>query len=500
MARIAVGGFQHETNTFAPSKATYAMFEQGGGWPAACFGNSILDAVAGANIPLQGAIQTLREQNHQLVGTAYAAASPSAHVTDDAFERIVTAILAGIDAAGRVDGVYLDLHGAMVTESYDDGEGELLRRVRQLVGPRVPIVASLDLHCNCSSTMIEMADALVAYRTYPHVDMAETGARAAIVLHQMLLQGKRLHKEFKRLDYLTPLSSQSTFIEPGASLYKDLARIEAKHNCVMSFTPGFPMADIADCGMAVFAMGEDAHQTRNAVLEMTTLLQAAEALFHSELLEPDAAVSRAMLSGKVGKPTVIADTQDNPGAGGNGDTTGMLAALLRQRAQDACLGMLVCPQTAALAHATGIGHMARFRIGEWSGVPGTKPLESEFVVEQLGTGIFTCTGKMFTGYRMRLGPMALLRSVEAPGVRVVIGTHKCQAADQDMFRHVGLEPASQRLLVLKSSVHFRADFQPIATEVLIAKAPGPAQADPSAFAWTKLRKGLRLMPLGRAFT
>ncbi len=500
MARIAVGGFQHETNTFAPSKATYAMFEQGGGWPAACYGNNIIDAVAGANIPLQGAIETLRNFNYQLVGTAYAAASPCAHVTDDAFERITTGILQGIDAAGRVDGVYLDLHGAMVTESYDDGEGELLRRVRQLVGPRVPIVASLDLHCNCSPAMIETADALVAYRTYPHVDMAETGERAAIVLHQMITRGQRLHKAFTKLDYLTPLSSQSTFIEPGASLYQDLARIEALHNCVLSFTPGFPMADIADCGMAIFAMGENAHHTSAAVQEMAQLVQAAEALFHSELLEPDEAVSRALRSGKVGKPTVIADTQDNPGAGGNGDTTGMLAALLRLQAQDACLGMLVCPETAALAHATGIGHQARFRIGEWSGVPGTKPLESEFIVEQLGTGTFTCTGKMFTGYRMRLGPMALLRSVAAPGVRVVIGTHKCQAADQDMFRHVGLEPASQRVLVLKSSVHFRADFQAIATEILIAKAPGPAKADPSTFAWTKLRKGLRLSPLGLVFS
>ena len=500
MARIAIGGFQHETNTFAPSKATYAMFEQGGGWPGACYGNAIIDAVAGANIPLQGAIEELRKSNHTLIGTAFAAASPSAHVTDDAFERITGAILKAIDAAGKVDGVYLDLHGAMVTESHDDGEGEILRRVRALVGPRVPIIASLDLHCNCSQEMIDYSDAMVAYRTYPHIDMAETGARAARLLNQLLVDGKRLHKSFVKLDYLTPLSSQSTFIEPGARIYKELAAIEARHGCVLSFTPGFPMADIAVCGMAVFGMGNDPQRVNAAVAELAGRINLAESEFHNELLEPDEAVLRAMRTGKVSRPTVIADTQDNPGAGGNGDTTGMLGALIRNNAPDACIGMVICPESAKLAHATGPGNKARFRIGEWSGIPGTKPFEDDFIVEHLGTGSFTCTGKMFTGYRMNLGPMALLRSVRAPGVRMVLGTHKCQAADQDMFRHVGLEPASQRILVLKSSVHFRADFQPIATEVLVAKSPGPAKADPSAFAWTKLRKGLRLLPNGRAFT
>src|SRR5450759_113609 len=134
MARIAIGGFQHETNTFAPSRADYAAFEAGGGWPGVQYGASLFDAVQGANIPAEGAIQALRAMGHTLVATAWAAASPSAHVVHDAFERIAGELVARLKAAGAVDAVYLDLHGAMVTDRYDDGEGEILRRVREAVG------------------------------------------------------------------------------------------------------------------------------------------------------------------------------------------------------------------------------------------------------------------------------------------------------------------------------------------------------------------------------
>ena len=138
MARIAIGGFQHETNTFAPSKADYAAFEEGGGWPGVQYGDALFPAVEGANIPAAGAIRALRARGHALVGTAWAAASPSAHVTGEAFERIAGELVSRLAAALPVDGVYLDLHGAMVVETFDDGEGELLRRVRQALGPRVP--------------------------------------------------------------------------------------------------------------------------------------------------------------------------------------------------------------------------------------------------------------------------------------------------------------------------------------------------------------------------
>jgi microcystin degradation protein MlrC len=498
MARIAIGGFQHETNTFAPSPADYAAFEAGGGWPGVQYGEPLFGAVAGANIPAGGAIDALRAAGHELVGTAWAAASPSAAVTVDAYERIAGELVTRLRDALPVDGVYLDLHGAMVSERFDDGEGELLRRVREAVGPRVPVVASLDLHCNFTRAMFALADAFVAYRTYPHVDMAETGARAARLLDGMLRGGARLAGAWRGLDYLTGISTQCSFIEPCKGIYADLAALEKKHDTVLSFTPGFPMADFAECGMAVQAYGADARRVEQAVEVLRERVADAEKDFALELHLPDDAVARARAHGEPGRPVVLADTQDNPGAGGNGDTTGLLRALVGQRAEGAALGLLIDKDAAARAHEAGQGATLALSLGGKSRIPGDEPFEGEFAVERLGDGKFTCTGPMFKGFRMTLGNMALLRSKAAPGVKVVIASRKVQAADQEMFRHLGVEPVQERILALKSSVHFRADFEPMAKEVLVVKAPGPALADPAEFNWTKLRKGVRLRPLGPA--
>jgi microcystin degradation protein MlrC len=496
MARIAIGGFQHETNTFAPSRADYAAFEAGGGWPGVRYGEPIFAAVEGANIPAAGAIQSLRALGHSLVGTAWGAASPSAHVTADAFERITGELIGTLESAKPVDAVYLDLHGAMVVETYDDGEGEILRRVREAVGPRVPLVASLDLHANVTRAMFERADALVAYRTYPHVDMAETGARAARVLDQMLRAGRRLQGGFHQLDYLTGIPSQCSFIEPCKTIYQELSRLEERHGCVLSFTPGFPMADFADCGMSVFGYGLEEAGSVEAVQRLRGAVADAEKDFAMEIHDAPDAVRRARSLGAPGAPVVLADTQDNPGAGGNGDTTGLLRCLIEQKAADAVLGMLIDPESAQRAHDAGQGSTLVFSLGGLSRIPGDAPLKGEFTVERLGDGRFTCTGPMFKGFRMTLGPMALLRSRAAPGVRVVLASRKCQAADQEMFRTLGVEPRRSRIVALKSSVHFRADFEPIAKEVLVVKSPGPALADPAEFKWTRLRKGVRLRPLG----
>ena len=496
MARIAVGGMQHETNTFAPSKADYGAFEAGGGWPGVQYGEPVFAAVEGANIPAAGAIQALRAQGHQLVATAWAAASPSAHVTTDAFERIVGELVLQLKKQPPVDGVYLDLHGAMVTEALDDGEGEILRRVRAVVGPHVPVSASLDLHCNFTRAMFEQCDALVAYRTYPHVDMADTGARAAVLLDRMIRSGRPLAKHYRTLDYLTGLPSQCSFVDPCKTLYEDIGRDAVT---TLSFTPGFPMADFPECGMAVFGYGSDEKATRAAVDRLHAAVADAEKDFALELHLADDAVARAKSRGEPGRPVVLADTQDNPGAGGNGDTTGLLKALIGQQAQDAVLGLLIDGEAAKKAHEIGLGFVSNFRLGGRSNIPGDSPCEGEFTVEKLGDGRFTCTGPMFKGFRMQLGNMALLRSKSAPGVRVALASRKCQAGDQEMFRHLGVEPRRSRILALKSSVHFRADFEPISKEVLVVKSPGPALADPTEFSWTRLRKGLRLRPLGAAF-
>ena len=496
MAVIAIAGMQHETNTFAPTRAGFDAFESGGGWPGLQTGEALFDAVGGMNIPVAGAIEALRAGDHRIVPLTWANAAPSAHVTTDAFERISGAIVAGLRDAGRVDGVYLDLHGAMVTEAHDDGEGEILRRVREAVGPRVAVVASLDLHANVTRAMLEHSDALSVYRTYPHVDMADTGARAVRVLEQMLSRGQRLAKAMHAFDYLTALPSQCTLIEPCAGLYRLLQQIEGRSGVALSFAPGFPMADFEECGMTVLGYGIDEAATRAAVDELAHAVSEAESAFALELIDPDEAVKRAVARGGDGAPVILADAQDNPGAGGNGDTTALLAALLRHDARDAVLGLLIDPVSALRAHEAGVGATLEFALGETSGLPGHVPLKGRFTVEQLGDGRFTCTGPMYRNFRMQLGPMALLRS---GGVRVALASVKCQAADQEMFRHLGVEPSRQRVIALKSSVHFRAHFQPIAREVLVVRAPGPALSDPVDFPWQKLRDGLRLRPNGPRF-
>lgn len=496
MARIAIGGLQHETNTFAPSKADYAAFEQGGGWPSLSSGRTLIDRVAGANIPVEGALQHLLGAGHELVPLVWGAASPSAHVTRDAFERIVGDMIGRLSAAGPLDGVYLDLHGAMVCEHVDDGEGEILRRVKAVVGPAVPVVASLDLHANVTRLMVESADAMSIYRTYPHVDMAATGRRTAQLLQELLGAGRPFAKAFVQFDFLTGIPSQCTFVEPCKGLFELLEAIERRTGARMSFAPGFPMADFPDCGMSALAYHADASVAQRALDQFAQAVREAEPNFAMKLFTPEDAVRHALQVGAPGAPVVLADTQDNPGAGGNGDTVGLLDAMLRARAPDTVLGLLIDPKSAARAHEVGQGAHGEFSLGAISGVPGHEPVRGRFRVVRLGDGQFTCTGPMFRGFHMNLGPMALL---ECDGVQVVLASRKCQAADQEMFRHLGVEPSRQRLVALKSSVHFRADFEPIAREVLVVRSPGPALADPADFAWTRLRRGLRLRPLGPRF-
>jgi microcystin degradation protein MlrC len=240
--RVLIAGFQHETNTFAPSKTGYDDFVRGGAFPALARGADLL-AMRDINIPVGGFIGAMSDV--ELVPVLWAGATPAAHVTEDAFERIAEEITA---AAQNVDAIYLDLHGAMVCEHLDDGEGELLQRLRRIVGPRIPIVASLDLHANVTQKMLTQADALVAYRTYPHVDMAETGMRAAFLLRRLLQRGNALYRASRQIPFLLPLNGMCTLMEPASAIYRAMAAAEDKHGVSLSFAMGFPAADFPECG------------------------------------------------------------------------------------------------------------------------------------------------------------------------------------------------------------------------------------------------------------
>jgi len=496
-ARIAFGGFLHETNTFAPSKAGMEAFLQGGGWPSLARAEAIFPAVDNVNVGAAGFVGHARAAGWTLLPTLWCAASPSADVTAEAFEEIMAELLAGLKAAMPFDGVYLDLHGAMVSEGFDDGEGEVLRRVRALIGRDIPLVASLDLHGNVTQLMVESADALVAYRTYPHIDMAETGRRTGVYLERLLGTSERDAKAFRQIPYLIPIAWQATAMEPCRTIYAELEALENESVPTLSFLPGFPAADFADCGATVVAYGATQAEADRAADAVTARVMASEAAFKGRVYQPDEGVREAMaLAAKASKPIVISDTQDNPGAGGDSDTMGMVHALVRNNAQRAAIGVIVDPAAAAAAHAAGAGATIRVSLGAKSRIPGDVPLEAEFVVEQLSDGRFIAPGPFYGGSRINLGPSAALR---IGGVRIVVGSRKAQMADQAMYRQVGIEPTEQAILVNKSSVHFRADFEPIAQTILVCAAPGPMPVDPSALPWRKLRAGIRTAPLGPVF-
>ena len=498
MTRIAVGAFLHETNTFAPTKATYADFVHGGGWPAMALGRDILDVMHHINAGLSGFIEAAKDEPWELVPTISCGASPSAHVTKDAFERIVKVIVDGIGAAGRLDAVYLDLHGAMVTDHLDDGEGEILARVRKVIGKEMPLVASLDLHANVTPDMVEHADALIAYRTYPHVDMALTGRAAAGHLALLLKTKQRFAKAFRQLPFLIPISWQCTNDQPAKSIYQKLAALQNDAVPTLSFAPGFPAADFAHCAASVFAYGRTQADADAAADRIAALVEGHEDDFDGKIYSPDEGVRHAMeLAKSAAKPIVIADTQDNPGAGGDSDTTGMLRALVRNNAQAAALGVIYDPQSAGAAHAAGVGASLRLTLGGKSGIRGDAPYQETFTVEKLSDGNFVASGPYYGGRQMEMGPSAALRIGD---IRVVVASHKAQLADQSMYRYVGIEPTAQKILVNKSSVHFRADFEPIAAKLLICAAPGAMPADPASLPWTRLRPGIRLRPKGPAFT
>jgi microcystin degradation protein MlrC len=487
MSRIAIGGVQHETNTFAASRATFEDFVRADAWPGLCRGAALLDAVRGINLPIAGFVEQARSDGHALKPLMWCAAQPSGPVTRDAFERIAYILLEDLRAALPVDAVYLDLHGAMVAEHLDDADGELLARVRECVGGRVPVVATLDLHANVSQAMLQQAAALLSYRTYPHVDMDETGARAARLVPR-LLDRAPLERALRHLDFLVPLTAQCTLIEPGRSIMAQAIELEAQGLHALHYTPGFPLTDVYDCGPCVFGYGDDETRVRQAVDTLAAQVAAGESELGGRFWSIEAAVRRALEPSTASGPVILVDTQDNPGAGGDGDSTSLIKALIAARAEGVVAGLICDPETAQRAHAAGIGARMQAQLGARSGFPGETPISAEFNVEALGDGRFVGTGPFYFGAHMDLGPMALLR---VAGVRIAVASRKQQAADQAMFRHLGVEPAEQRVLVLKSSVHFRADFSALASEILVVLAPGPSPADPSRLPFRKLRPGVR---------
>ncbi|WP_428481966.1 M81 family metallopeptidase [Pyruvatibacter mobilis] len=516
--RVAVGGFQHETNTFASQKADLDAFLQPDAWPALQGGDGLLttfapsdDGSASMNIPIAGFLAQARKSGMTPVPLVWASATPSAHVTSSAFGHIGGMLIEELERAlrdGPLDAIYLDLHGAMVTEDQEDGEGDLLEWVRNVVRGQVPIIASLDLHANVTAKMMRNADILVAYRTYPHVDMADTGARAARITDQIIRSSARPAKAFRKLNFLVPLTAQCTMLDPAGLIYADVAALEALKQgpddaqetpiLSASATMGFPPADIAECGPAVFAYADVQEAADEAVTRLAETFREFERGFRQKLWAPEEAVAygeAASAEDRRQGPLILADTQDNPGAGGNGDTVGLLRSLITG-AESAVCGVMFDPASVAAAWDAGEGGHVALTLGAWTGGASESPVKGVFEVLRLHDGEIDAPGAFYRGARLSLGRSVLLRIND---VRIVVASRKVQTADRAMFRAFGIAPEKENIVALKSSVHFRADFQAIARDVLVVASPGPNPANHEELPYKRLRSGVRLMPMGPAF-
>jgi microcystin degradation protein MlrC len=498
MANIAIAGFLHETNTFAPLATTFDDFYSAGG-PYADYvlGEKMFEFRGKTfNRGACGFLNKAESLGHQITPIIYAAAEPSNQVTENAFERIMSLITSTLSEKGPFDGLFLDLHGAMVYENYHDGETEILRRVRAIVGD-IPIVVSLDLHGNITRETFDLASMMVGYRTYPHTDVYQTGERCALV-HDLLLQGESVFKAFRQIPFLMPLTKQSTNTEPCRSIYAMIDELESNPEVIScSIMAGFASADMAHTGPTIFCYGASQAAADKAADHLYQAIMDHESDFSVDLLQPRQAIEKAIqLARNNQKPIILADIQDNAGAGGTTDTPWILEALVKQgqNIPRTAMGLMNDPQAAHAAHLAGEGAMIKLELGGKL-TPGQKPFSGTFLVKRLFEGEFVANGPMFNGVRTSLGKMA---NLQIGNVEVVVVSRRTQANDQSYFRQVGIEPSDMDILVLKSSNHYRADFEPISSAIIEVEAPGAFNEDSRKTPYQNLRDGVRLVGLGPA--
>jgi microcystin degradation protein MlrC len=485
LKKIAIAGFHHETNTFSSTTATFEDFQKADGWPELSMGEALLKNLYGANIPISGFIAQAKLFDMDVIPILWCSAQPSGAVEAEAYEKIVTMMCNSLKQHRDIDAVFLDLHGAMVATHMDDGEAELMRRIRKIIGHKTPLYVVLDLHANVSVEMFEIADFIMCYRHYPHTDMAETGAKVCIELNKHLNAPTNLYKGYAKFPFLIPITAQCTLDGAGARLVKHLDTAEAESQSLsLSFAYGFPMADVSFAGPTLMVYSGDEADVTTRLSETKQKIISLRNEFASPILSAEQAVSEALLEYS-NKPIVVADTQDNPGAGGSSDTMGMLRELVRQNAQNSVIAIVCDPEAAAIAHSAGEGREIAISLGEksfHSTNSKPSPFNGMFMVEKITDSPVEPVGSMYKGSMMNLGKMALLSH---RGVKIIVSSVKQQAADRGILLHMGINPEEMKIIVLKSSVHFRADFAQIAGKIIIAESAGVNIANPANLDYKK---------------
>ncbi|HKZ06665.1 MAG TPA: M81 family metallopeptidase [Methylomirabilota bacterium] len=479
--RLFLAMMSHETNTFSTIPTDRRQFEA----RHLHYGGEIVETFRGTGTCLGGMIEAAERHGTRLIPSVAAAASPAGPVTKDIYGHVKERLLADLRAAGTVDGVLLDLHGAMVCEGIDDGEGDLIGAVRQVVGPAVPIAVTLDFHGNLSPEMARGADLLHGYKTYPHVDMAERGVEATERLLQVAAKRIRPTVALRTPPILPPLGNQGTARGPMRRLY-DLAEEMEKDPKVISVSvfAGFPHADIPQAGLSVYVAtdGDQALADRLADRLARTAWDHRHEFIHRGLPVAEA-VAKALAAD--GRPIVLADMADNTGGGAAGDGTEVLRELLRVGARSAVVACLWDPAAVRECIRAGVGERVILDVGGKVDDRHGAPLRVTGVVRTLSDGRFVHKGPMARGLPGRLGPTAVL---DVADVKVILISYRWQTLDPEMMRFVGIDPLEHKVLVVKSTIHYRAAFEPIAREIIEVDAPGLSSSNLGRFAFTRVRR------------
>ncbi len=479
--RIFLAMLSHETNTFSNVPTDRAQFEA----RDLSYGGEIVEAYRGTGTCLGGMIGAAERLGMTLMPSVAASASPAGLVTRDIYQHVKQRMLTDLKAAGRLDGVLLDLHGAMVPEGVDDGEGDIIAAVRQAVGPDVPIAVTLDFHGNLGQGMIAGADLLHGYKTYPHVDMAERGVEAAERLAQVIAGRLKPTAAWRKPPLMPPLGRQGTARGPMRRLY-DLADEMEKDPKVISISlfAGFPYADIPDAGLGIYVVTDDDKALAERLADQLARVawEHRHEFIHTALPVKDA-VAKALAAD--GRPIVLADMADNTGGGAAGDGTEILRELLRVGARSATVACIWDAAAVQACVKAGVGASVTLDVGGKVDDRHGAPVRVTGTVRTLSDGRFIHRGPMMTGLPGRLGATAVL---DVNDVKVILISHRWQTLDPEMIRFVGIDPLREKILVVKSTIHYRAAFEPIAKEIIEVDAPGLSSSNLARFEYRRVRR------------
>lgn len=476
--RVAIGGISHETNTFC-RPTPLADFHQ-------LEGEAVTAAHRGVRSYIGGMLDAAERLGATALPTYMANATPSGTIERAAFAAMLERLRDGIRRAGPVDAVCLALHGAGVAEGEDDIETVILREVRDLVGPGVPVAATLDLHGNLMPEMLAPATALFGVQCYPHTDSYERGVEAIESLDRVLRGAIRPVMHLEPLPLLIPTTTSD--LDPVRSINAYFQELERQPGVLdVTLFHGFPHTDIPKMGVSVLVIADgDADLARRVARQAAQHVWERRAEFDLPRLDAPAAIAAAQAAlTEDGRPVVMNDTSDNPGAGSPGDGTHLLRALLAAGVSNTAFGFFWDPETVATAHKAGVGATIDVRLGGRTYPIHGEPIAAPAYVKCLTDGRFTLTTPMGRGRRVDLGPTARL---QIGGIDVLAASVRSQVLDPEIFLLHGIDVARCDLVVVKSSNHFRAGFREVAARIVTADTPGLSSCNLRGFPYRRLQR------------